>query len=80
MSENLIKLEKLINSELSTKVQNSIIENNELMIDINESDLLEVIQFIKSNDKFKFRQLIDIAGVIFQVKKNVLNLYIFFIS
>ena len=32
MLENLKKLEKLINSELSSKVQNSIIENNELLL------------------------------------------------
>ena len=63
MLENLKKLEKLINSELSSKVQNSIIENNELFIKINEKDLLEVVQFLKSNEKCKFRQLIDIAGV-----------------
>ena len=63
MTENLKKLEKLINSELSSKIHNSIIQNDELMIDINDSDLLEVIQFIKSNEKCKFRQLIDIAGV-----------------
>ncbi len=80
MSENLIKLEKLINSELSTKVQNSIIENNELMIDINESDLLEVIQFIKSNDKFKFRQLIDIAGVDFPGQEKRFKLVYLFLS
>ena len=63
MSENLKNLEKLINSELSSKIHNSIIQNDELMIDINDSDLLEVIQFIKSNEKCKFRQLIDIAGI-----------------
>ena len=63
MTENLEKLEKLINSELSSKIHKSIIQNGELMIDINDSDLLEVIQFIKSNEKCKFRQLIDIAGV-----------------
>ena len=56
-------LEKLINSELSTKIQNSFVKNSELTIEINENDLIEVIQFLKSNEKCKFRQLIDIAGV-----------------
>ena len=56
-------IEKLINSELATKIQNSFIKNRELTIEINENDLIEVIQFLKSNEKCKFRQLIDIAGV-----------------
>jgi len=56
-------IEKLVNSELATKIQNSFIKNSELTIEINENDLIEVIQFLKSNEKCKFRQLIDIAGV-----------------
>ena len=59
----LIDIEKLTNSELATKIQNSFIKNSELTIEINENDLIEVIQFLKSNEKCKFRQLIDIAGV-----------------
>ena len=56
-------IEKLVNSELATKIQNSFIKNSELTIEINENNLIEVIQFLKSNEKCKFRQLIDIAGV-----------------
>ena len=63
MLENLKKLEKLLNSELTSKIQKSLIENQELLIKIDESDLLEIVQFLKSNEKCKFRQLIDIAGV-----------------
>jgi NADH-quinone oxidoreductase subunit C len=61
--KSLIDIEKLINSELATKIQNSFIKNSELTIEINENDLIEVIQFLKSNERCKFRQLIDIAGV-----------------
>ncbi len=63
MIENLKKLEKLVNTELTSKIQNSLIDNNELLIEIDEQNLIEVIQFLKSNDKCKFKQLIDIAGV-----------------
>ena len=63
MIENLKKLENLINSELTSKIQSSFIANDELSIEINENDLIEIIQFLKSNEKCKFRQLIDIAGV-----------------
>ena len=60
---NLKKIEKYINSELASKILSSKIEFNELLLKINEDDLLEVVQFLKSNDKCKFKQLIDIAGV-----------------
>ena len=63
MSKNLKSLEKLINSELSSKVQNSSIKHDELLIEINENDLIEVVQFLKSDENCNFRQLIDIAGV-----------------
>ena len=80
MTENLKKLEKLINSELSSKIHNSIIQNDELMIDINDSDLLEVIQFIKSNEKCKFRQLIDIAGIDYPSEDKRFKLVYLFLS
>ena len=57
MLENLKKLERLINSELSSKILNTIIENDELLIEITESNLLEVVQFLKSDKTFNFRQL-----------------------
>ena len=80
MSENLKKLEKLINSELSSKIQNSLIENHELLIEINERDLIEVIQFLKSNEKLKIKQLIDIAGVDFPQEEKRFKLIYLFLS
>ena len=61
--KTLKDIEKLINSELATKIQNSFIKNSELTIEIDENNLIEVIQFLKSNESCKFKQLIDIAGV-----------------
>ena len=63
MLDNLKKLEKLINSELASKIQSSCVENEELLIQISENNLVEVVQFLKSNGQCKFKQLIDIAGV-----------------
>ena len=60
---NLQKLEKSVNSELASKIQKSIIDYGELLLEVDENDLVECIQFLKSNNLFKFRQLIDIAGV-----------------
>ena len=63
MLEDLKKIEKLINSELSSKIESSSINNNELLIEIKEMHLIEVVQFLKSNEKLKYRSLVDIAGV-----------------
>jgi NADH-quinone oxidoreductase subunit C len=78
MIDKLQKLEKVVNSELASKIQKSIIEFNELLIEINEFDLIDVIQFLKSNDKCKFRQLIDIAGVDYpEDEKRFVLIYLF---
>ncbi len=63
MISKLNNIEKIVNSELSSKVQSSSINNDELLIIIGESDLIDVVQFLKSNENCKFKQLIDIVGV-----------------
>ena len=80
MVENLKKIEKIINSELASKVQHSVIINEELKVEINANDLIEVVQFLKSNDKCKFRQLIDIAGVDYPEKDKRFQLVYLFLS
>ena len=60
---NIQQLEKLVNSELTSRVQSSLIEFDELLIHSTPENLMEIIQFLKTNDNCKFRQLIDIAGV-----------------
>ena len=80
MLENLKKLERLINSELSSKILNTIIENDELLIEITESNLLEVVQFLKSDKTFNFRQLIDIAGVDYPDEEKRFKLIYLFLS
>ena len=80
MSGRLQQLEKSISSELSGKIQNSIIENEELLIQIKENDLIDIVQFLKSNDKFKFKQLIDIAGVDYPDEEKRFKLIYLFLS
>ena len=80
MVENLKKIEKIINSELASKVQNSFIINEELSVEIDVNDLIEVVQFLKSNNKCKFRQLIDIAGVDYPEKDKRFQLVYLFLS
>ena len=59
----LNEIEKLVNSELTSKIKETSITFNELLVKTSEEELINVILFLKSHDKFKFRQLIDIAGV-----------------
>ena len=80
MIDNLKKLENYLNSELSVKIQNSLIENNELLIEIDQKDLVQVVQFLKSDEKCKFRQLIDIAGVDYPSDEDRFELVYLFLS
>ena len=61
--QNLIDLEKKINSELTTKIKKTEIRHEQLYINIDNEDLIDVTLFIKSNEYTKFRQLIDITVV-----------------
>ena len=63
MDLKLKEVEQVINSELTSKIRKTSIIFNELLIETNVDDLIEVIIFLKSNDKLKFKQLIDIAAV-----------------
>ena len=60
---NLIDLEKKINSELGTKINKSLIKHNQIYVEIDKEDLIDVALFIKTNKHTKFRQLIDITVV-----------------
>ena len=61
--QNLIDLEKKINSELNTKIKKTDIKHNQVYIEIEKDDLIDVILFLKTNKNSKFRQLIDITVV-----------------
>ena len=60
---NLNNLEKLVNAELSSKIQNSEIKYDELLLKISVNEIVAVITFLKSNNRLKFKQLIDIAAI-----------------
>ena len=80
MIQKLQQIEKSINSELSSKIKNSSIDNEELLIEINEKDLVDVVQFLKSHESCKFKQLIDIAGVDYPSDENRFELVYLFLS
>ena len=61
--QNLLDLEKKINSELTTKIKKTEIRHDQLYITIDNEDLIDVTLHIKNNENAKFRQLIDITVV-----------------
>ena len=71
--KNLEDLEKIINSELTTKINNSKIKHDQLYINIDEKNLMDVIFFLKTNSESKFRQLIEITAVDYPEKDRRFN-------
>ena len=63
IDQNLIKIEKLINSELSSKISGSEINFEELLFKTSVNEIVEIIKFLKLDNRFKFKQLIDIAAI-----------------
>ena len=61
--KSLVDLEKKINSELNTKINQTEIKHNQIYVEIDKEDLIDVILFLKTNKDTKFRQLIDITVV-----------------
>ena len=76
----LNELEKKINSELTTKINNSEIKHNQLYIDINKEDLIDVSLFLKTNNNTKFKQLIDITAVDYPEENQRFVLVYLFLS
>ena len=77
---NLVDLEKKINSELTTKIKNSEIKHDQLYIDIETDDLINVTLFLKTNEKTKFKQLIDITVVDYPEKTKRFKVIYLFLS
>jgi len=63
MSTTVHDLEKTVNSGLTTNVKRSEINFNQLFIDVDVEDIISTILFLKTNEKCRFRQLIDITAV-----------------
>ena len=77
---NLIKLEKKINSELGTKINTSKIKHNCVYLNIDSQDLIEIILFLKSNNELKFSQLTDITAVDYPEKEKRFKLVYLILS
>ena len=77
---SLIDLEKKINSELTTKINNTSIKHNQIYVEIDKEDLVDVILFMKTNQDIKFRQLIDITVVDYPEETRRFKIVYLFLS
>ena len=76
----LADLNKLLNSELTTKINNSLIENNELLVNTEPNNLHSVLLFLKSNTQCKFKQLIDIVPADYPNEEKSFKIYYLLLS
>ena len=76
----LADLNKLLNSELTTKINSSLIENNELLVNTEPKNLHSVLLFLKSNTQCKFKQLIDIVPVDYPNEEKRFKIYYLLLS
>ena len=63
-------LERTVNSGLTTAIKKSEINFKQLFVDINVENLTSTILFLKTNDKCRFKQLIDITAVDYPEKEK----------
>ena len=70
MSTTVNDLERTVNSGLTTTVKKSQINFNQLFIYIDVEDVISTILFLKTNEKCKFKQLIDITAVDYLQKEK----------
>ena len=77
---SLSDLEKKINSELTTKINESKIVHEHVYLNIDSEDLLDVTLFLKTNKDTKFRQLIDITAVDYPENSQRFKMVYLFLS
>ena len=70
MSMTVYDLERTVNSGLAAKVKISKINLGQLFIGINIENLYSTILYLKTNDKCRFKQLIDITAVDYPEKEK----------
>ena len=78
--KKIADLEKIINSELTTKINSSKIKHQQLYINIDENDLKDVIFFLKTNGEINFKQLIEITAVDYPEKDKRFKLVYLLLS
>ena len=80
MSITVNDLQRTVNSGLTTALKDSKINFGQLSIEISIGDLYSTILYLKTNDKCRFRQLIDITAVDYPEKRNRFKIVYFLLS
>ena len=80
MSMTVYDLEKTVNSGLTTAVKISKINFDQLFLEIDIEDLYSTILYLKTNDKCRFKQLIDITAVDYPEKEKRFKLVYLLLS
>ena len=80
MSMTVYDLERTVNSGLETKVKTSKVNFGQLFIEIDIEALYSAILYLKTNDKCRFRQLIDITAVDYPEKEKRFKLVYLLLS
>ena len=70
MSTTVTDLERTVNSGLTTTIKKSEINFDQLFIDIDIENIISTILFLKTNEKCRFKQLIDITAVDYPEKEK----------
>ena len=70
MSTTVNDLERTVNSGLTTTIKKSEINFDQLFIDVDIENLVSTILFLKTNEKCRFKQLIDITAVDYPEKEK----------
>ena len=68
--KELIKINSMLQDRFGSKGLNSAIKNNELTIEVKKNLLYNVINSLKDDKDFEFKQLIDICAVDYPEKLN----------
>ena len=80
MSITVNNLQKTVGQGLTTALITSRINFGQLLIEINVEDLYSTILYLKTNDKCRFKQLIDITAVDYPEKYNRFKIVYLFLS
>ena len=80
MSTTVYDLERTVNSDLTTAVKISKINFGQLFIEIDIEFLYSTILYLKTNNKCRFKQLIDITAVDYPEKEKRFKLVYLLLS
>tara|TARA_Y100000590_G_scaffold448680_1_gene585720 strand:- start:188 stop:784 length:597 start_codon:yes stop_codon:yes gene_type:complete len=80
MSITVNDLERTVSSGLTNSIKRSKIVFGQLIVEINIKDLYSTILYLKTNDKCRFKQLIDITAVDYPEKNERFKIVYFLLS